>query len=618
MFPRFLLALLCLAFASVASSQANQYDEAFWQQLEQSSAQDPSKALEEAKRLIRQFEDSNQQESLGKALIVATRALYYLENREQMGLYSEKGLAVADALNDFKLKSIFTVGLGLSKVAEQDYVNARRLIEKGIIYAEQSNSQQVLGDGMMALGNIDYELGNYNEALSSFLRANDIFQSLNLTQAQSEALSGISLVYSSLGQNQKSVEYQIKSLEMIDPDKDVMDASIALYNIGVTYRQMDELVKARDYIEQALQKSRQIHDVVGIAYAEYELSAVAAAEGNPELALDMSNRFLPVFRENGLNNMVIISLLARGRHLAKLGRDINWQELEDARQMVEKLGSDQRTLDYHKTLAFIYEETEQYQQALQHHKKYAETQQVMFEKQNETKTKKMQAGFDFKQKEAENALLQKDLQLEKARGQEQKFQVIILILSLVLVLMALGAIFVMFRMQVKSKERFKNLAMYDDLTGAPNRRHIFEYAQRKLEDAHNFNEGGCLAILDIDLFKSINDTYGHDVGDTVLKNFFQVVDSCLRKPDRCGRMGGEEWLIVLPSATLDSLPKVFNRIQSKLDQTEFVGLPDKHSVTASMGAAEFTEKDRDIDTVIKRADELLYKAKQLGRNNLQT
>jgi diguanylate cyclase len=124
-------------------------------------------------------------------------------------------------------------------------------------------------------------------------------------------------------------------------------------------------------------------------------------------------------------------------------------------------------------------------------------------------------------------------------------------------------------------------------------------------------------IIDIDFFKSINDSYGHIVGDTILKSIAKVLYDSLRKGDCIGRMGGEEFLIVLPSTKLDNAKIVGEKIRTRVENSSFSGNNYNNlKVTISIGIAENDLNSSHWETLLENADKALYEAKNSGRNKV--
>jgi diguanylate cyclase (GGDEF)-like protein len=157
------------------------------------------------------------------------------------------------------------------------------------------------------------------------------------------------------------------------------------------------------------------------------------------------------------------------------------------------------------------------------------------------------------------------------------------------------------------------LAAHDDLTGLRNRRSILEVIE--IETKRSRRDGTFLtfAILDIDFFKHVNDTYGHGGGDQVLKSFASSLTETLRETDFVSRWGGEEFLVVLPATTSAVAHMVIERLRIKLQETPFGCGDAKVCVAFSAGIAQFDPSESSQQT-IERADRALYEAKNSGRN----
>ena len=168
----------------------------------------------------------------------------------------------------------------------------------------------------------------------------------------------------------------------------------------------------------------------------------------------------------------------------------------------------------------------------------------------------------------------------------------------------------------KSLTIIKEMSIRDDLTGVYNRRHLMELLEHEY---HRISRGGAhfsVAMLDIDHFKSVNDTHGHLTGDEVLKAVSDVIRNSLRSADFCGRYGGEEFLLVMTQTNINGALLCAERIRSTIEQSRFTSLGPNFKVTVSLGVTEFTGKE-DIPTMIARADKALYHAKESGRNRVE-
>jgi diguanylate cyclase (GGDEF)-like protein len=164
-----------------------------------------------------------------------------------------------------------------------------------------------------------------------------------------------------------------------------------------------------------------------------------------------------------------------------------------------------------------------------------------------------------------------------------------------------------------SNSRLRFLAHNDQLTGVSNRHHLTEVLEREYDRSSRYNNSFSLIIFDIDHFKSINDNFGHDQGDFILKELSRLVKKNIRKSDYFGRWGGEEFIVIAPESSLQDAEKFAEKLRKEIEEYNFM---EKRKVTASFGAAEIKNGDN-IDQLIKRADDALYRAKEKGRNRVE-
>lgn len=167
----------------------------------------------------------------------------------------------------------------------------------------------------------------------------------------------------------------------------------------------------------------------------------------------------------------------------------------------------------------------------------------------------------------------------------------------------------------KTKE-LKYLANYDSLTSMYNRRRIFEELDKEYSRFQRLKTVFSVVMIDIDNFKSVNDIYGHQSGDIVLKTLSLVLKSMCRKYDSIGRFGGEEFFLILPSTEIKEAKYLVQRMLDKINHTEIELLNNKKiTISFSAGVAQITEKDTS-QSIVEYSDIQLYKAKEDGRNKV--
>lgn len=172
-----------------------------------------------------------------------------------------------------------------------------------------------------------------------------------------------------------------------------------------------------------------------------------------------------------------------------------------------------------------------------------------------------------------------------------------------------------------AEEEVKNLARLDGLTSIPNRRAFDEFLKNEWKRCCRLNMPICLAIIDIDYFKLLNDTYGHQAGDDALVKFGKLLKQFVNRPsDQCARYGGEEFVLVWGDTSLDQSLKLVNELLKKIIEFKIPNpkSPIHKYLTASVGLVQMLpDNTNSVSDLITDADCLLYKAKESGRNKVE-
>jgi diguanylate cyclase (GGDEF)-like protein len=165
-----------------------------------------------------------------------------------------------------------------------------------------------------------------------------------------------------------------------------------------------------------------------------------------------------------------------------------------------------------------------------------------------------------------------------------------------------------------TRDRLARLASTDDLTGVYSRRWWFDLAEKEFSRSWRYDRVFSLLMADLDLFKGINDTYGHEAGDRVLTQFGAILRKTCRHSDLIGRIGGEEFALLLPETTAEAAQHLASRIIEACRSIIIDESVDGARCSCSLGVTEVRPDDERLDNVLTRADQALYAAKRAGRN----
>jgi diguanylate cyclase (GGDEF)-like protein len=164
-------------------------------------------------------------------------------------------------------------------------------------------------------------------------------------------------------------------------------------------------------------------------------------------------------------------------------------------------------------------------------------------------------------------------------------------------------------------EQIEKIAIRDELTGLYNRRFLMEFLERESSRAQRTGGAYSVCMLDIDHFKSVNDEFGHGAGDAVLRHFAVIAAEGMRAVDVLGRLGGEEFLMVLPDTEIEGATSSAERLRKAVESGAFPGLPSGRRVMVTAGVARSRPKETP-SALLARADKALYEGKAAGRNRV--
>jgi diguanylate cyclase (GGDEF)-like protein len=173
------------------------------------------------------------------------------------------------------------------------------------------------------------------------------------------------------------------------------------------------------------------------------------------------------------------------------------------------------------------------------------------------------------------------------------------------------------RQLLEANERLRHMSRTDALTGLDNRRHLEETLEEMFGHAKRLNEPFACIMCDLDRFKTVNDTYGHQAGDAVLKQLARILKGEAREIDRVGRYGGEEFMLLLPGTVLDAGVTFADRVRKQVESHTFTFEGGSIQRTASFGVSAWPHpRIANCDELVRTADDALYVAKELGRNRV--
>ncbi len=582
------------------------------------TANDPMQMLIDAEAFITQT-DSNSLPFL-YASVFKLEALVFQERFQEADELLKQLKVQANQQND----SLIAARLAMQELkinfAEGNPKNYQHLFENAVTKAMQSDNMRAIAEAHMNVGLQQYKMLNYSHGILSLKKAYDISSEFHQEALQSAIVIALANCYSDLGEIDLAITYYTEALGIYQSQQSPFGESVVLYNIGKAQFANNNFDDAYVNFEKAKQISIQIDDEIGVLLSELQIAEIYFTQ---KLYTDAQPLFTKVersFREMGSKSshfQALLGLIKTNLALNNLIKVNN--QLPLLSELVQGLDNDVESSQYTLVRSKIAAREGSYELAYDYLDKTRAIEAKITEQKINTEAQKYKVDFETALTQQKNQLLIQENEINNLVIQQQKEKEKVWIIVILLSIISLIALLSLLFSQIRNREKFQKLALVDSLTKSPNRRAILDFAKVLFEEAESMNTQFCLAIVDLDLFKEINDTYGHQVGDEVLIAFAQSCQKSIREHDNFGRYGGEEWLIVFPKTTVENAKFIFPRLSTTLNEQPLHCLPKEHKLTFSIGMVEYKSNHYEsLDEMIIAADECLYKAKQLGRNRMIT
>ncbi|GAA5130243.1 GGDEF domain-containing protein [Thalassotalea piscium] len=305
-------------------------------------------------------------------------------------------------------------------------------------------------------------------------------------------------------------------------------------------------------------------------------------------------------------------------HNGEIQKAINWanKAISYEEQMLQSQLATPLFFDIYLALAKYHSELGQYKRAYDAKRSYMNRYSDSLMNMKDSRIKALDEKYGTAIKQNENLLLESQNELKRLKIKEAENEKYIQLRNLV-ILSLVGLLFLaLILRQVHVSNRLRVIAKTDALTGLFNRRSLFKKGNLLVNEAVKEGNTVSAILLDIDFFKSVNDNYGHDVGDKVIKMVAEVGTETIRSRDYYARLGGEEFAAILPGASLEESKAFAERLREKVEQLDLSTINIERKITVSIGVANLAQVTPSFDILLHAADEAMYNAKEQGRNRV--
>jgi len=516
-------------------------------------------------------------------------------------------------------------------------------------------------DGISLLlthGGVLDELGKTKDAMALFLQAEKSAKATENKKLLAESYSFIANSYSNSHNDSEAIKYYHQAYLHLKELGDGLALAYLKIQMSRSYSYIYDDEKAISLAKEAIDYFNQHKYYFDELFAHNTQAKNYMAIKDFDSAISSYQRVIELSKKEGQEGLIEVAYLglakayyrknqnAKARHYFALYQDIhvnvdgpiakiddlilgasiafsdkNISLAQDNIKQVETLLS---TLDKNKGISWYNQVldlkaeiavfNQDYQSAYQYQKKARELFRSYQNIEREKVRSKYKVMFDTDQALLQNQVLERDKLLDKAAlenaAQQQKLQV--LFISAISIFSLCLSYFI-YRQRKTSKILHK-LANTDALTELANRRYTFIYAESMLAQAKKYQQNFAIIIFDVDHFKKINDTYGHPAGDIALKDIALIANEYVRSNDILGRIGGEEFLVILPNTSSEQAYEIAERIRKAIEVKDIMLGDTVVNISASFGISHLAKNQPNFNQIFHEADVALYKAKNSGRN----
>lgn len=595
----FLLILFCsgYAFAITPQQQAS---------LEEITARGQQSFPETEALIAAELKDAPNPEYRLQLLIKRGQLFDLYQRHDRLLALSQEGQILAKELKQESARLMFSVmQANALNLIGKSYDAAR--IHQTIAGSLQGSAPEIRYFGILSLAQIHMVI-NQNELvtkeLNAIINANDAPQEL-----KSMATLALAKLQIKMRLYAKGLDYYRQALETtpasmrqltITAEMGIAQALNALKKHEEALAKIDKVIQEFDHSGNL---NAQAYALLLKGYFHTKLKQFARAEAP---YLQSASLYEKLGNPQRLSN-IYTHLTGNFTDLKKIDKAVEYGE----KTLALALDSNDLALqwDAYATLAKAEAADNKFKPAYQHMDDAFVTLLKASQQTLDSQTILMREQFDTERKEKENTILLEKLAIEGLLLSNKKRE--IWALSILISVLAVSLIALLC-----AYHRTRYLAQHDGLTGLLNRRQVIRQGEQEFERAKRYQTPLSLVSFDIDHFKEINDKYGHAEGDKVLKCVGTVCKDIVRGSDIVGRLGGEEFLIVLSHSAKDGALKFAERVRERLTQVA----KQKHGsdITASFGVVQLSSNDVDFESLLQRADIAMYHAKARGRNQCST
>jgi len=604
--------LMCLFLFAAFFASAN-YSEPYDKKLEKLTLTNPNESLKLAKAMYKSAGSIGNTEKKLIALFYINESLLILSANNELEPYIDQGIKLAQQTNNLKFYSEFLGHKTFLSELKGDYQSAAKSASKALQIAYETEDQRLIAIQLALRGQIHLSLENFDLALKDVEQAIETFKKNKDKTRLSLNYNLLAIIYYSMNDFDNAIKYYTES-NAYDEIKSPYNQAIYNYNIGAAYINKEDYKMAQQYYLKSKELSEQTKDANTLAFTRYGMAEMYMLQGKTKQAEEELMPVFEVFEDSNDALMLYNSFLLLAEIKIENKRfDQALETLDKAKKLTEIIATPSVKLFYLDMKTQYYVAQELWQEA---YKLAKESNLLRIELQKEDKEElvsELKVKFNAQFDQEKLAFLQKqnELQLQSIEQEQTRQKYLLGIIGLSFFIIAFT--YLAYRNQKKIKKNLYTLSITDYLTKVYNRRYIIQQLKKLHQKSKNENLSYGLVMIDLDYFKTINDSFGHDIGNEVLIYFANTAKSVIQDTGQIGRIGGEEWLILFPDMSMDQIKSKLNQLRQEYKEAISIKIPKECELSFSSGIILCHGQDESHESILKKVDSAMYQAKQNGR-----
>lgn len=488
--------------------------------------------------------------------------------------------------------------------------------------AYEHEDLKLIADSRSIRGALYSYIGDFSAALDDLVTAQDLYESLNLSGWANINLADVATSFRRYGDPQSAIRYytKLKALYLKNNNQEQAmyvnsDIGLALDELGEHQQAVDNFLVSYQYFKEHQQEKVAATMATNIAYSLIKLNRLNEAE---KYLIEADT----VINEKDLTDYSFMKLFMADIKFQQARYKEALTELEQGEKAFRTLQNNRGLTQLLQLKSNIYVAMNDLSAAYGALQEFVTLTKKVDGNSLSHHTTELKVKFDTSRIESENQRLienqnLKEQELALLEKNKSLQHIILLLAGFILTIVSIFAY-----KQVHRNRQLQVIALTDYLTKLPNRRHIYAQAAKYFQQALKHQSPFSVIIFDADHFKKINDNFGHELGDRALMTIANAGRTLSGNKDLVGRIGGEEFLILLPNTDATGALALAHQLQNHISRLSAQNLPAELKLTVSAGVAtlepqnntEDAYQDKDFATLLKRADNALYDAKNAGRN----